>query len=90
MANVWPESTSRPRSVIRNEAQSSTWQSLARRQGTVEADFLNGEFVRLAAKLGTRAPVNEALLRIVRAMAANGETPGKHTPEELARLVGIA
>jgi 2-dehydropantoate 2-reductase len=90
LARVWPESTSRPRGVIHNEAQSSTWQSLARRQGTVETDFLNGEIVRLAAKLGTRAPVNEALLRIVREMADNGETPGRHAPEELTRLVGIA
>jgi 2-dehydropantoate 2-reductase len=35
----------------------STWQSLIRRQGSVETEFLNGEIVRIAKKLGKRAPL---------------------------------
>lgn len=89
LAEEWPDSAIRPRSILRVEAQSSTWQSLARRQGTVETDFLNGEIVRLAERLGTRAPINEALLRIIHEMAANSEPPGKYTPTELCRLVGL-
>jgi 2-dehydropantoate 2-reductase len=89
LAEEWPDSAVRPRSVLQVDAQSSTWQSLARRQGTVETDFLNGEIVRLAERLGTRAPINEALLHIMQEMAAKKELPGKYTPTELCRMVGI-
>jgi len=89
LAEEWPDSAIRPRSVLQVDAQSSTWQSLARRQGTVETDFLNGEIVRLAERLGTQAPINEALLHIMQEMAAKKELPGKYTPTELCRLVGI-
>ena len=90
LAEEWPDSAARPRSVLQVNAQSSTWQSLARQQGTVETDFLNGEIVRLAERLGRQAPINEALLRIMQEMVANLETPGKYTPTELCRLVGLA
>ncbi len=89
LAEKWPESAERPRGSLRTEAQSSTWQSLARRQGTVESDFLNGEIVRQAERLGLKAPVNKALLHIAQEMAASGETPGKHSPAELCRLLGL-
>ena len=67
----------------------STWQSLVRNQGTVETEFLNGEIVRLAAKFGTKAPVNQALLRITLEMAANHEKPGKYTPAELLKILKL-
>jgi 2-dehydropantoate 2-reductase len=89
LAISWPESTERPRSVLKTEGQSSTWQSLARRQGTVEADFLNGEIVRVAKRLGKQAPLNEALSGIVREMAAQRELPGKYTPGELLKMLGL-
>lgn len=89
LAEVWPESTERPRNSLRTEAQSSTWQSLARQQGTVETDFLNGEIVRQAERLGLKAPVNQMLLRIAQEMAASGETPGKYNPPELCRMLGL-
>jgi 2-dehydropantoate 2-reductase len=66
----------------------STWQSLFRRQGTVETEFLNGEIVRVAERLGKRAPINETLMRIADEMAANRELPGKYTPAELIQLLG--
>ncbi|MEE9202585.1 MAG: 2-dehydropantoate 2-reductase [Dehalococcoidia bacterium] len=90
LALEWPDSTTQPRSSLSIRAQSSTWQSLERRQGSVEADFLNGEVVRLAKKVGGRAPVNEGLLRISQEMAANRETPGKYTPAQLSVLLGLA
>ncbi len=89
LALQWPEITAQPRSSLDTEAQSSTWQSLARQQGTIETDFLNGEIVRLAERLGTQAPINERLLRVVQQMATNRELPGKYTPAELCRLVGL-
>ncbi|BEP14548.1 2-dehydropantoate 2-reductase N-terminal domain-containing protein [Acidothermaceae bacterium B102] len=36
----------------------STWQSVARGQGSVETDFLNGEVVRLGRLYGVATPVN--------------------------------
>lgn len=89
LTRQWPEITIQPRSSLNTEAQSSTWQSLARRQGTVETEFLNGEIVRLAERLGKQAPVNEQLWRVVEQMATNHELPGKHTAAELCRLVGL-
>jgi 2-dehydropantoate 2-reductase len=67
----------------------STWQSLIRRQGTVETEFLNGEIVRIAQKMGKRALINETLLRITEEMAANHELPGKYTPAELIEILKL-
>jgi 2-dehydropantoate 2-reductase len=67
----------------------STWQSLTRRQGTVETEFLNGEIVRIAQRFCKRAPINETLLRITEEMAAHHEPPGKYTPAELIRLLKL-
>jgi 2-dehydropantoate 2-reductase len=89
LASQWPEIAVRPRGSLNTEAQSSTWQSLARRQGTVETDSINGEIVRLAKHLETQAPINEQLLEIVQEMASKHELPGKYTPTELCRLVGL-
>jgi len=91
LAKEWPESAIQPRSTSDVEARgkSSTWQSLTRQQGTVETDFLNGEIVRLAERLGRQAPVNEALLHVSQQMAAKRELPGKYTPTELSRLIGL-
>jgi len=89
LVEPWPEIVGQPRKVLKVEAQSSTWQSLVRQRGTVEADLLNGEIVRVAERLGFRAPINEKLLNIVKEMAASRELPGKYTPAELCRQVGL-
>lgn len=68
----------------------STWQSLTRRQGTVETQFLNGEIVRLATNLGEQAPINEMLLHITEEMAAKHELPGKYTPTELIKILKLS
>lgn len=86
---VCPVSDRQGTGSLDTEAQSSTWQSLARHQGSVETDFLNGEIVRTARKLGKQAPINEKLVRISQEMAANHEPPGKYTPAELSVMLGL-
>jgi len=89
LARDWPEIRTPLRGRLEIEQRSSTWQSLARHQGSVETEFLNGEVVRLARRLGKQAPINEMLLRISQEMAANREPPGKYTPVQLSKLLGI-
>ncbi|MGD9143426.1 MAG: 2-dehydropantoate 2-reductase [Dehalococcoidia bacterium] len=89
VAKSWPEITAPLRGQLQTEAQSSTWQSLARHQGSVETDFLNGEIVRVANRLGLKAPVNEKLVEITREMAEKQEPPGRYTVGELRELLGI-
>ncbi|MFC5381304.1 ketopantoate reductase family protein [Aquipuribacter nitratireducens] len=61
----------------------STWQSLLRGAGSVEADRLNGEVVLAARELGREAPVNELLRREVVDAAAHGLAPGSVPATEL-------
>jgi 2-dehydropantoate 2-reductase len=89
LSREWPEFNQKPRSVLPTTEQSSTWQSLTRRQGTVETEFLNGEIVRLAGRIGRKAPINAALVNITQKMAAERELPGKYSPAELQRMLGI-
>jgi 2-dehydropantoate 2-reductase len=66
---------------------SSTWQSLARRTGSTEADWLNGEIVLLGRLHGFPTPVNALLLRLAAHLAATGGAPGAYGEEDiLARL----
>ncbi|MFC1899350.1 ketopantoate reductase family protein [Chloroflexota bacterium] len=85
----WPEAVAAPRHSIKTEEQSSTWQSLVRKQGTVETKLLNGEIVQVAESLGLKAPLNEKILFITEEMALNHDLPGKYTPMELSDLLGI-
>ncbi|WP_153504107.1 ketopantoate reductase family protein [Cumulibacter manganitolerans] len=57
------------------EVGSSTFQSLARRTGTIETDYLNGEIVRLGRLHGVPTPVNAALASLARVAAASGAAP---------------
>ena len=89
LAEEWAEFAEKPRAILQTPGQSSTWQSLSRRQGSVELDFLNGEIVRVAKRLGKEAPINEGLSRIAKEMAAKGEEPGKYSTEELCKMLGL-
>ncbi len=91
LTKQWPERAAQvqQRKSLDVEAQGSAWQSLARKQGTIETDFFNGAIVRLAKQLGRQAPVNEALVRISQEMAAKRELPGKYTSDELCQLLGL-
>jgi 2-dehydropantoate 2-reductase len=67
-------------------ARSSMWDDLEAKRPT-EIDYLQGEVVDLARRLGKHAPVNEALVRLVREAEAGGRRD--FTGDELARVVGL-
>ena len=54
----------------------SSWQSLARGLGTIEADALNGEVVRIGAAAGVPTPVNELVVARANQAAADRVAPG--------------
>ena len=87
-ANSWPEITAPLKGQLTSVPHSSTWQSLARSQGSVETDFLNGEFVRLAEKTGMKAPLNKKLMELMKQAAENNDPHGKYTVQELRDLLG--
>jgi 2-dehydropantoate 2-reductase len=66
----------------------SSWQSLTRGTGSIEADFLNGEIVLLGREHGVRTPVNEALQRLANRAAADRLPPGSLTPEQILAEAG--
>ncbi|MER7704398.1 2-dehydropantoate 2-reductase N-terminal domain-containing protein [Kitasatospora sp. NPDC097605] len=68
---------------------SSSWQSLARGTGSIEADHLNGEIALLARLHGVAAPLNEALQRLAGEFARTGRAPGSLTDRELAALTAL-
>ncbi|MYS20114.1 MULTISPECIES: ketopantoate reductase family protein [unclassified Streptomyces] len=65
----------------------SSWQSLMRGTGSIESDYLNGEIVLLARRLGVPAPVNEALQRTANLFARERRRPGDLTAGERAALL---
>ncbi|MEV0386527.1 2-dehydropantoate 2-reductase N-terminal domain-containing protein [Nonomuraea sp. NPDC050643] len=65
----------------------SSWQSLARSSGSIEADYLNGEIVLLGRLHGVPTPVNEVLRREANRAAADKLPPGSMSPETLAALI---
>jgi 2-dehydropantoate 2-reductase len=67
---------------------SSSWQSLARHEGTIEADYLNGEIVMLGRLYGVPTPVNELLRRVADDMARDRAQPGTMRSEDLLALLG--
>ena len=58
---------------------SSSWQSLKRGTGSVEAGYLNGEIVMLGRLFGIATPVNLALQETVERLAHEGISPGSLT-----------
>ncbi|OZM79559.1 ketopantoate reductase family protein [Pseudonocardia sp. MH-G8] len=66
----------------------STWQSLRRGAGSVEAEYLNGEIVALGRAHEVPTPVNALLLDTVAEMAASTEAPGSRKAQGLLATVG--
>ena len=62
----------------------SSWQSLERGTGNIEADWLNGEIVLLGRLHGVPTPVNERLQHVANRMARDGLAAGSIPVEELA------
>ena len=58
--------------VVGGVAGGSSWQSLARGAGSIEAEFLNGEIVLLGGLHGVPTPVNALLQRLAVRAAAEG------------------
>lgn len=65
---------------------SSTWQSLSRGTGSIETDYLNGEIVRIAHRVGQTAPVNALLARLGRRAADHRQRPGWLRADDLLAL----
>ena len=62
--------------AARSRPGASSWQSLARGTGSIEADYLNGEIVLLGRLYGVPTPVNLLLQQLAAAAAREGDAPG--------------
>lgn len=61
----------------------SSWQSLARGTGNIEADYLNGEIALLGRRHGVPTPVNAGLQRLARRLARERRSAGSMPLEEV-------
>ncbi|MFJ5971215.1 ketopantoate reductase family protein [Streptomyces sp. NPDC093060] len=68
----------------------SSWQSLVRGTGTIEADHLNGEIALLGRLHGVPTPLNELLQRLANRFARQHRPAGSLPVAELARLADEA
>ena len=68
----------------------SSWQSLARGTGSIEAEFLNGEIVLLGALHGVATPVNALLQRLAAAGRSEGRAAGLMERGAAERLAGCS
>ena len=65
----------------------SSWQSIKRGTGNIEADYLNGEIVQLGRLHGVPTPANAVLQRIGNRLAREGLPVGSFAEEELAAMI---
>ena len=73
-----------PRTIGEEERRGgSSWQSLERRLGTIETDYLNGEIVRLGQQYGVPAPVNALLQYLSQRVARERRPPGSVNPDKI-------
>ncbi|MEU7555748.1 2-dehydropantoate 2-reductase N-terminal domain-containing protein [Streptomyces sp. NPDC044571] len=68
----------------------SSWQSLARGTGSIEADYLNGEISLLGRLHGVRTPVNDTLRHAANIFARESLPPGAMSVEDLTALADEA
>lgn len=68
----------------------SSWQSLNRGTGTIEADYLNGEIALLGRLHGIPTPLNDLLQRLANDFARERRAAGSMPVDELVRLAGDA
>ncbi|TXS48409.1 ketopantoate reductase family protein [Streptomyces sp. uw30] len=64
----------------------SSWQSLNRGTGTIEADYLNGEIALLGRLHGVPTPLNELFQHLANTFARERRAPGSMPVGELVRL----
>ncbi|UED85383.1 ketopantoate reductase family protein [Streptomyces profundus] len=68
----------------------SSWQSLRRGAGSIEADYLNGEIALLGRLHGVATPWNETLQRLANTFAAEGREPGSLPVDTLVKEASAA
>lgn len=68
----------------------SSWQSLARGTGSIEADYLNGEIALLGRLQGIPTPVNRVLQQVANEMANSRGLPGSFPLDELRARIARA
>ncbi|MFG2786419.1 ketopantoate reductase family protein [Streptomyces sp. NPDC048419] len=68
----------------------SSWQSLSRGTGTIEADYLNGEIALLGRLHGVPTPLNDLLQQLANTFARERREPGSMPIEQLVRLADQA
>ncbi|MFF4349614.1 ketopantoate reductase family protein [Streptomyces sp. NPDC001530] len=68
----------------------SSWQSLHRGTGTIEADYLNGEIALLGRLHGVPTPLNDLLQRLANTFARERREAGSMPVAELVRLADEA
>ncbi|MDX3842033.1 ketopantoate reductase family protein [Streptomyces europaeiscabiei] len=68
----------------------SSWQSLTRGTGTIEADHLNGEIALLGRLHGVPTPLNDLLRRLANTFAREHRAAGSLPVAELTRLADDA
>ncbi|MEU5704506.1 ketopantoate reductase family protein [Streptomyces aurantiacus] len=68
----------------------SSWQSLTRGTGTIEADYLNGEIALLGRLHGVPTPLNDLLQRLANDFAREHRPAGSMPMSELVRLADDA
>jgi len=66
----------------------SSWQSLERGTGRIEADYLNGEISLLGRLHGVATPANDALSGAANAAARRGRRPGSMSADDLLAGLG--
>jgi 2-dehydropantoate 2-reductase len=68
-------------------AGSSSWQSIARGTGSIEADYLNGEIVLLGRTHNVPTPANMVLQRLANRLAREGAKPGSYSVDEVKNQI---
>jgi len=71
----------------RERGGGSSWQSLTRRSGTIETDYLNGEIVLLGRTHAVPTPVNSLLQRLANQSAREGRQPGALSVDQFLALL---
>lgn len=73
--------------AARSRPGGSSWQSLARGTGSIEADYLNGEIVLLGRIHDVPTPVNLLLQQLAASAAREGRRPGTLPIAELIQML---
>jgi 2-dehydropantoate 2-reductase len=73
----------------RERGGGSSWQSVNRGTGSIEADFLNGEIALLGRLHGVATPLNDLLQREANALVRERRPAGSVTASELLAKAGL-